>query len=191
MKKFIIFLLALVAATGSSFGQKLIAVQNENNASFYRTVDEAIENAVSGDYLYLPGGSFTISKPINKTLHIYGVGHNPDSCAATGITHLSGEINISGESDYGSLNGLLISGNINFMTDLSEIDNKYFAIERCNIQGSIGFNAHSSEILINECIITGGLDGAVCKAFKCQGAFCNLIICKIFIQIVIFKIIFF
>jgi hypothetical protein len=138
--------------------QTAIAVTNDSGSTFYSTLDSAITKAVSGDYIYLPGGSFTISVPINKQLQIIGVGHNPDSCAVTGITHVTGYIYITKGSDHGSMTGLNISGSIYFSSDKNgnyskDINISYYSIERCKILGGVYIKVHATNILINECIL--------------------------------------
>jgi hypothetical protein len=88
MKTCVFILLALVAATSSSFAQNLIAVQNAGTPSFFLMITEAIESAQDGDTIYLPGGSFGDCN-INKRLYLVGVGHHPDSTNATNFTLLS------------------------------------------------------------------------------------------------------
>lgn len=132
--------------------QTMIAVTNETGSTFYTSLDLAITNAKSGDYIYLPGGSFTISVPINKQLQIVGVGHNPDSCAVTGITQVTGNFTIKSGSDHGSITGIKIDA-ITFTVGATEPIINYYSIERCNIGGLIFLSSKSSNILINECVI--------------------------------------
>jgi len=72
-----------------SFSQSLIAVQNGNTPSFYEDANVAFDNAIEGDTLYFPGGSFNLNRVIDKTLHIVGVGHNPYITTSTGSTIFS------------------------------------------------------------------------------------------------------
>jgi len=166
MKKliYLIILISLVLFSGPSVGQTLIAVQNESTSSFYNSLDSAIINATNGDYIYLPGGSFKITVPIEKQLNIIGAGHNPDSCAATGITVVVGNFNINSGSDHGSLTGLKIGGEIIFTTNENQFIN-YYSIERCNIMG-VYLTPRSSNILINECIVTGIIQGEYAQGFQ-------------------------
>ena len=87
MKTFVIILLALVAATGSGFGQNLIAVQNGGEPTFFTELDSAIVNTQNGDTLYLPSGIFKLNQTIDKTLHIIGNGYHPDISTAPGLTY--------------------------------------------------------------------------------------------------------
>lgn len=147
--------------------QSPIAVQNDNGTSFYATLDLAITNAKAGDYVYLPGGTFTISVPIDKQLQIIGVGHNPDSCAFTGITQVTGNVLIKNGSDHGLLTGMKISGTISFGTSpYTDVSISYYTIERCNIGGAINLATKSTNTLINECIIHGLIIGNYTQGFQ-------------------------
>lgn len=143
-------LLIFVAQQGKA--QNLIAVTNETSSLFYTKLDLAITNATDGDIIYLPGGIFSISVPINKRLQIIGVGHHPDSCSATGITQITGDISIVKGSSGGSLIGCKTSGNVYFITGVDETINNY-SIERCNIYGVIQLTAQTNNIFINECVL--------------------------------------
>lgn len=157
MKKitFLTFLGLILVLASPTQAQSPIAVQNDSGTSFYSTLDLAITNATSGDYIYLPGGNFTISVPINKTLQIVGVGHNPDSCKVTGITQITGSFTINSGSSHGTITGLKISGGITFTVSATDPVVDYYSIERCNIGGNIYLSSRLSNILINECIIRG------------------------------------
>ena len=149
-----------------TYAQTLIAVQNDNGSTFYTSLNSAITNATSGDYIYLPGGSFEISVPIDKQLQIIGVGHNPDSCAVTGISQVIGNISILNGSNHGSITGLKISGSISFGAQPNDVSISYYAIERCNIGGNVVLATKSSEILVKECVIQGFIRGNNTQGFQ-------------------------
>jgi len=48
--------------------------------------DSAYNKAANGDNVYVPGGNFTISSPIDKSLNIFGAGYFIDSSITTSIT---------------------------------------------------------------------------------------------------------
>lgn len=154
MKTLFSILFILFVSIGIN-AQTLIAVHNETGSSFYSNLDSAIVNSVAGDFIYLPGGSFKISKPINKKLQIVGVGHNPDSCMATGITQITGNFVINSTSGHGSIIGLKINGDIIFTAGQTVT---YFSIERCNLN-SVSLTSQSTNILFNECGINGSIAG--------------------------------
>lgn len=126
MKTTFLFLsLLFVAATGLK-AQNLIAVQGGTKApKFYTKLPEAIEKAVAGDTVYIPGGSFD-GVLINKRLCLIGAGHNPDSTSATART-LVQSITLDPGAAKGSITGLVVqqlytNGSVNTYT-----------ISRCNV----------------------------------------------------------
>ena len=157
MKNLYFLAILVLFIHGSSKAQTLIAVTNDNGSSFYPTLDLAITNAIAGDFIYLPGGNFTISVPIAEKLQIVGVGHNPDSCAVTGITQVTGNFILNSGSDHGLITGLKIWGSVNFTLTTGQTL-KYFSIERCNLN-SVSIATNSTNILINECVI-GSVSGS-------------------------------
>lgn len=137
--------------------QNLIAVQNGNTPAFFTALDSAITQAQNGDTLFLPGGGFTISVPISKSIHIVGVGHHPDSTTATNRTLISGQLNLQSGADNGSITGIYFtsayfsggggSGQINFASVLNG-----YKITRCYISGGISAT-NAQNLVIQENII--------------------------------------
>lgn len=165
MKTTILTALLIMASSVCTQAQTMIAVQNETGSSFYASLDTAIVKAHTGDYIYLPGGNFTVSKPIDKKLHIVGVGHNPDSCKVAGVTQVIGSLTIKKGSDHSSVSGILLTGGITFSLSTGESLN-YFSIERCNIGGGVSIVSKSSQILISECVINGSVYGNSSQGFQ-------------------------
>lgn len=165
MKKFI-FLLFIVLLNGVWVvrAQDLIAVQNGGAPSFYTQFTDAVNAANSGDTIYLPAFIYsTNNMTITKELHIIGVGHNPDSTIATGFTQLNGNINIGDGSSNGSIEGVYLSGRIEFHTPLAHPITSGFQIIRNNIQELVFYNdgtqIHYSNNLIIENIIRENIYG--------------------------------
>jgi hypothetical protein len=129
MKTLIILLLALVAVTGNGFAQNLIAVQNAGTPSFFLKIAEAIESALDGDTIYLPGGSFG-DCTINKRIHMVGVGHDPDSTEATLITFIPYVLFDNGSSGS-TLTGIRTTGLS--VGNSSDDEIKNLIISRCHI----------------------------------------------------------
>ena len=150
---FVLFLTIQVHA------QNKIAVQNGGTPKFYTVLIDAVNNAVSGDTIYMPGGIFSADFTVSKKLHFVGVGHYIDSTKVTGITRLLGSISLGTNSDKGSIEGVYIDGDVNFGTTGNPIVIKEFSIRRCNVN-KIYFNTDGidtqirySNILIIENII--------------------------------------
>jgi hypothetical protein len=168
MKKIaLIFLfdLILLMQASQTQAQTLIAVHNETGTSVYSNLDTAIVKAKAGDFIYLPGGSFKISKPIDKKLQFIGVGHNPDSCAATGISQVTGNFVLKSGCDYGLITGLKIYGEITFTVNATDPIVNNYLIERCNF-GGISLATRSSNIQVNECVIHGSISGSSSKGLE-------------------------
>jgi hypothetical protein len=141
-----------------SKAQKVIAVQNTNRTLLYDKLDSAITYAQNGDTIYLPGGSFNLTIPINKRLHIVGVGHNPDSTTATGRTIINGRIILESGADNGSVTGSYLTagsvygGLIDFNSDING-----YSITRCYVATGIsnGSGKNVRNIIIRENVIGG------------------------------------
>ena len=127
-----------------------------NTTSIYSSFDAAYNAALSGDHIYLPGGSFSLASPVSKSIHIYGAGFNPDSSAVTGMTILDTIVIITG-ADNGSIEGVSFTQSYNATPsihfDMSNSANviSNFAINSCNLSHGIK--------------ITPGSNGASCNYF--------------------------
>ncbi|KAF0130023.1 MAG: hypothetical protein FD155_1809 [Bacteroidetes bacterium] len=157
MKKFIfITTFFFTYLTQVSVSQNLIAVQNGGNPNFYIDINAAITNALPGDTIYLPGGSFSLSIPINKELHLVGVGSHPDSTSATNRTIIGGPIYLETGADYGSITGCYINVYCYsgcgpcFYVNGTIIQ---YLITRCYFHSGIMFDAEASNFLIINNII--------------------------------------
>jgi len=106
MKTRLILFLFLLAANIITNAQDLIAVQNSSAPSFFLILDSAIIHSHDGDTLYIPGGIWNITKPIDKRLNLIGVGYHPDSSIATFPTTLYGNITLVTGASNGSLTGV-------------------------------------------------------------------------------------
>jgi hypothetical protein len=136
----VILCLVLAVCSNSGKAQNKIAVQHGSIATFFGTLDSALTAAVNGDYLYLPGGLWTLDNMmITKGVHIVGVGYNPDSTTATGITQINAVntdynyIFITTGADNGSITGVQFNNTILFGGNNSDgntaVDN--YSFTRC------------------------------------------------------------
>jgi hypothetical protein len=163
--KLFLFITALFGGVFNGFSQSQIALESGSTTTFHSTIDAAITNAVNGDVIYLPGGSFTPSGTvliIDKNIDIIGVGHYPDSTLATGQTILNGSVSIRTGADGGSIQGLYIIGTINFGSDASNQVVNGFSISRCYASQttSLSFdnnaaNTSSMNINLSENVLIG------------------------------------
>ncbi len=174
MKKILFFILLLIVSGNFVKAQNLIAVQHGNNASFYTNLDSAVTYAQNGDYIYLSGGAFAVSDNyliINKELHIIGVGHNPDSTIATGMTKINATIYFVSGANNSSLEGLYLNGgNIKSLSHTGiqqDVDN--ISIKRCHINGSITLSWLSTNWVVTENFIDAEVWGAYNTSSYAQG----------------------
>jgi len=110
-------------------------VQNGSKVQFYTSLDSAYVHSADGDTIYIPGGSYSPPAEINKSIHIIGVGHNPDSTSATNFTLIYGSIDLRQGASNGSLTGVYLNGSINIGDTVYN-----YSVERCNVSG-IGFSS--------------------------------------------------
>ncbi len=142
-----LFLLTIVGLNA----QNLIAVQNGGEPTFYQQVDDAIVNAQNGDTIYIPGGTWDNSQPINKRLHLVGVGHNPDATTATFATTLNGGLWLKNGAGNGSITGVCLkSGVYTYPEDVN-----HYSINRCHIYNGFSFYSTTANFMIIESIIEG------------------------------------
>lgn len=158
MKSLLIFLLA-VGLTFSVNAQSVYTVQGETGTSSYSTLTAAVAGASAGDYIYLPGGTVSVSDLIiDKQLHLIGAGHYPEATTATGPTHLSGAINFVSGAEFSSIQGVYLTHDINFGTYDSNDNISNVLISRCNLKNvhlGVYHNNYSdaSNVHIKDCII--------------------------------------
>ena len=131
MKK--VFLMAIgVFLSTFAFSQNLITVQHLGTASFYNNYNDAFTNALDGDTLYFPGGIYSIGTlNISKRLHVYGVGHYPDSSLATGITQFNGTIKLFTGADSSLFTGIYLNGDFYLGTNALNQEIHNLTIRRC------------------------------------------------------------
>lgn len=165
MKKIII--LPLLFLGFLSWGQAQFVLQNKTKTEVYNNINTAIDSAVSGDTLYLPGGGFTITNTtIDKTLHWVGQGHYPDSTQATMQTRIISALNFTGTCDNSSFEGILFTSNMTFGSASDEAEN--ISIIRCRIMGALRLRYTNTDTYpsLNFQIIesvTQGINGYKCS----------------------------
>ena len=145
--------------------QSLFAVEHAAGGSvFTSTLGAAISEAADGDFIYLPGGVFTINDlVINKRVNLIGAGTNADSSAVTGVTSLIGNLIFVTGANNGSLQGFRIFGNLTFGTDLTNQYVRNYFVSRCQFNelrlSYNGSDTNSTSFTFRECIIRGIIYG--------------------------------
>jgi len=153
--RIIISLLAIVMSCSYCCAQipQFAVVRPDGTTYICPSFDSAYNKAVNGDNIYLPGGNFSLSNPISKSLHIFGAGYNQDSSMATNITTLNSLTIVQG-GDGGSIEGVLINrinpntAGVIFGDNLNQTPFSNYTIKYCYIAGSIRFSMPSSNITI-------------------------------------------
>jgi hypothetical protein len=150
MKK--IAIITLLFLSGISFAQQTFIRQNGTTTT-YSSISSVFTAAVDNDTIYIPGGAFNINTlTINKKLHVFGVGHHPDSTQATYATTLTGNIVILGTGSYGSIEGVYLTGYLRFGSSSLNQTVTNYNISRCsveNIEMGYDYNTAGTASYIN------------------------------------------
>ena len=170
MKKLIF--LAFVLLSTLTFAQPHFVVQN-GTATVYNNINTAIAAANAGDTLYIPGGGFSVSAAVNKTMHWIGVGHYPDSTSVTGPTKIVSTVTFTGDCDNSSFEGIDFTSDLNMGSSDNELDN--LVMKRCRIRGNLNLRANTTgnpniNAQISECVLfnLNGNNASNCKVEKCN-----------------------
>ncbi|MCF8374312.1 MAG: hypothetical protein K9H64_22005 [Bacteroidales bacterium] len=159
MKKNLFILISVFCVTTILAQTNYITLQTGNNVINFTDLQAAVDSALSGDTIFLNGGTKTIGNVIiDKELHLVGVGHYPDySVASGGKTDLSGDIKLLTGSSNSSINGIEFD---NFSIGTTQLDDSIqnLIIENCKIsQLFLGVNgiatSSSSNITISKNVI--------------------------------------
>jgi hypothetical protein len=151
LRNLFLLTLALIFSTKLIYAQTVIAVKGSNRNAVFSTIASALNYAGNGDYVYLPAGNFAFPDPINKGIHIVGVGYNPRYAGASGITTINGDVTFKAGADGGSIEGVYVTGVIN----LGEANN--LTARRCNAN-RIWMGGENNEITVTECVAREKVD---------------------------------
>lgn len=156
MKNLFLTLIAIFISA-SVFSQSRFVVQNVTT-QVYNNIDDAFENAVYGDTIYLPGGVFALSseqQTQNKKLTIIGAGYNTDSTLATSPTYISHGMTFKGNSDGTYITGIQFNGTI-YLGDATD-DAMDVKIERCYVSSivlrAVYTDTVDTNFEMNECVV--------------------------------------
>lgn len=131
---FATLLFSCVLLIGTTQAQLAIVVEHAaGGSSAYSSLQTALDNSENGDVIYLPGTYITSSVTINRAVHIIGVGHYPDSTAATGRTEITGNVILLDSASGGSITGVFINGNIIYGTSASDQTVTNFILNRSSV----------------------------------------------------------
>ncbi len=163
-----IFIAGFLMVAAMAFSQGQIVLQDGDNIFVHNRLDTIMGRAKDGNFIYLPGGNIVLTTTlvINKSVHIYGAGHYPDSSAATSVTYISGSnIVIGEEGDGTTLTGFYFANEIALGTSTQDTV-QFIDISRCNLANlRLGYtsgqrNSGQTNIRVAECVIRGVISGA-------------------------------
>ena len=124
MKRSVSLLALFLGLIHAVVAQAPVTLQhNGTSAMFYTSSGflDAYNASVPGDTIYMPGGFFAAIN-INKRIAVIGAGHHPDSTIHTGATQVNGTVGIGPDADSAHLEGLHITGNLNYTADNHKTD---------------------------------------------------------------------
>ncbi|MCC5928401.1 MAG: hypothetical protein JJU28_04055 [Cyclobacteriaceae bacterium] len=117
------FLLALSMTLIQNINaQTAVALHSAGEATFFyqeNGLQLAYQNAVHGDTIYLPGGSFSPPSNFAKRLVILGAGFHPQGTEHTGKTFINGNFRFAEGADQLYIEGVHITGYIDFPNNIS------------------------------------------------------------------------
>ena len=128
-----LFLLFTLIVSLQLTAQKVVALHSASGVQFFsddNSLQSAYTAAVDNDTIYLPGGSFAPPAKFEKKLRIYGAGHYPSATSVTFKTKISGDFVLSDEADGFYLEGVEVTGSLNFDNNESVND---VTIKRCRL----------------------------------------------------------
>ncbi len=151
MKNIAAILVFILAVNSPAlYSQIAVALHTEGEGvarevKFYYRSDgfqQAYADAVDGDTIYLPGGTFSPPSSIAKELVIFGAGHYPGATTETGKTIISGDIRLAAGADHLHLEGLHITGGFSTFSNNVSVNN--IRVVRCLISGAISIRGDKS-----------------------------------------------
>ena len=149
---------AITAVMGISMvmAQQIAEVYPNGTTKMYQTLQKAIEGAVNGSVIYLPGGGFQVpdSVKIKHKVSIVGIGHKANSENADGNTTISGNLFFDAGSSGSSVAGCFISGHVYIGNDGSSVNN--VVVRYCNLNSMQVKNNTCTGTVVNQNYIRNG-----------------------------------
>lgn len=121
--------------------QKLIAVKGNVTDAITTTLTDAIALAQPGDKIYLPGGFFSHTAPIDKPIHIIGTGFQ-DGMNVMGRTTINGSLTLGDLADNSTFEGLYVT---EWFSQTVGCISDNITIKRCNMNGT--YLVHTSNYI--------------------------------------------
>ncbi|MFD1615763.1 hypothetical protein [Gelatiniphilus marinus] len=164
MKQLQQLIIILLFSASTLFAQPKVALQSNGTTTLFdgsNAFSEAFNSSVTGDTIYLPGGSFSVPSRLDKGVAIIGAGFHPNSTVATLPTVLNGDILIDTGADGISFEGLLINNSLQKNYNLS-VNN--ISIIRCRVNGDCNFSrngtssVNSSQLVAFQSVFIGSIN---------------------------------
>jgi hypothetical protein len=139
------------------FAQRKVALQHNGVTTIFSGTQpyvDAVNAAVDGDTIYLPGGQLTSPSAYNKRLTIYGAGLRADTSVVTQKTQISTFSLLAGADNF-HLEGVQVNGSITLLNN-TKIDS--VLLKRIRVTANItvsGTNQDCDGFRIQESIIQG------------------------------------
>ena len=155
MRKIIFILFVALMTAVSTQAQQISVVSPNGTTSLHRTLQEAIEKAVGGSVIYLPGGGFTISDEvkITKKLTIIGIGHKASGDNADGVTTISGNLFFNEGSSGSAVMACYITGDVNIGENNATVND--VLIRYCNLNSVQVNNSTCLGTMVNQNFVRG------------------------------------
>lgn len=160
MKKITLFLIIMFVAVAFSTAQKSVALHSNGTTTIFggdTPLTQAYTAAITGDTLYVSGGTFSLPVAFNKGLVIIGAGYHPEYTDTTQKTYIynPGGITLGHDASNTYLEGLEFSHSLGVSTGV--ITN--FTIIRCKFNAALSCTGPSipTYATITQCDISGVL----------------------------------
>ncbi len=178
MKQVICFLLILALAQLVNAQDATIMVCNPAGTTCtpFKQIDLAIAQANAGDHIYLSGGYFKITQPINKELHIHGAGYLQDSASITNKTVIVNNLKFTNASENSTLEGFELIGQIINNQNIDTLRNITF--KRILLNPSTSDEVNIRYCLFHECVFDAKEFVATNDGLEKKSTFRNCIVSK-------------
>ena len=158
MLRSIIIALFLTGFAYLGQSQKVVTLVSGGTSSFYQGTSplaDAYADAVDGDTIILPGGSFA-AVGIDKSITVLGDGFFPDSTTVNGSTVITGTLTIYDDADNLHLEGIRFTGQI-YVEYNHRVDS--ILIKRCELESGMNIAGNRTDPCIGINIIQSALGG--------------------------------
>lgn len=149
---------------------KFAVVRPDGTTFICPSLDSAYNRSLNGDKIFTPAGTYSLSKIINKHLHIIGVGINEDSIYTTGITQIDG-ITLGINSSNSVLENFITNGlGTESFPNIETFTINNIILKNLEIKGGIAsiknyLSPNLQNFIIRNCIIgIGGIIPQYCSS---------------------------